>query len=200
MPFHYHGLTVPQPQHCIQAEKHSRRHVGGWMWSVGSLPPCQHGSKPHFYKVAYITEQSLPSVCERWDCRDNLLCLCFQGLSCKLSRESYFTHNNPSECGHAHISVLAGQGHILPAQGHTCVHVGDSKCCKSSFLPISTLENYLTTINMGVLVVYNSSAVMCQDKKGPENSKKIVCIFSSQLWVKWRFQTCGMSLLGSCLK
>lgn len=68
------------------------------------------------------------------------------------------------------ISVLAGQGHILPAQGHTYVHVGNSK---SSFLPISTLENYLTTINASVLVVCNSSAVMFQDKEGPENSKKL---------------------------
>lgn len=69
--FHCHGPTVPQPQCCFQAGKHSRRHTGGWRWSVASLPSCQHGSKTHFYKVAHMTEQSLPSVCEHWDRLDN---------------------------------------------------------------------------------------------------------------------------------
>lgn len=128
-----------------------------------------------------MTEQSLPSVCQRWDCLDNnpssWVCVS-RGCPANCHVEVVLLTKTHSEFGHAHISVLAGQGHILPAQGNTCVHVGDSKCCKSSFLPISTLENYLTTTNADILVVYNSSTVMCQDKEGPENSKKLF-VFSA---------------------
>lgn len=45
------------------------------------------------------------------------------------------------------------------------------------FLPISSLENHLTTINASVLVVYNSKAVMCQGKEGPENGSAENCLY-----------------------
>lgn len=69
----------------------------GWRWSVGSLPLCQHESKTHFYRVAHMTEQSLPSVCQHWDCPDNnpSCCVCVSRGCPAQSRESCFIHKNP---------------------------------------------------------------------------------------------------------
>lgn len=106
------------------------------------------------------------------------LYLCFAGavlqpVTCKL----FYSKKPHSEFGGSRASALARQGHILPACRHACVHAGESNSFKYGFLPISTLENYLTTINTSVSVVYNRSAVMCQGKEGPENGSAENCFY-----------------------
>lgn len=131
-----HGPTVPQPQHCFQAGKHSRRHTGGWRWSVGSFPPCQRGSKTHLYMCTHDwTVPPIMSTGIAWTTTHPLLFV-FPGAVLQTITWKLFYSQQPKRvwpC--SHVSAGWAGSHSPSPGAHLCPCGGQQVKFSSYFHP-----------------------------------------------------------------